>query len=96
MTNTFYPTHSDMNDDWMRHLFDEPTLEDCRGKFIVIKIKDAKEKLNSREQAVLIRYLLKLGNKNEYWIVNKDEPYAKQVEALIFPEPKKLDLDKFM
>jgi len=81
---TFYPTHSDMNEDWMRHLFDEPTLEDCEGKYIVIKIADAKTKLSSREQATLIRYLTKLGNKNQYWVVNKDEPYAGQVEALIF------------
>ncbi len=93
---TFYPTHSDMNDDWMRHIFDEPTLEDCKGKYIVIKIEHAKAKLSDKEQATLIRYLLKLGNKNEYWIVNKDEPYAKQVEELIFGKPEKLKLDTFM
>ena len=80
----FYSTHSDMNEDWMRHIFDEPILDDLKGKYIVIKIEQARAKLDSRQQATLIRYLQKLGNKNEYWIVNKDEPYAKKVEVLIF------------
>jgi len=80
----FYPTHSDMNDDWMAHLFDQPTLDDCEGKYIVIKLEDARTKLDSREKATLTRYLQKLDNENQYWVVNKDEPYAKNVQALIF------------
>jgi len=88
-SETFYPTHSDMNDDWMRHLFDEPTLSDFKDKYIVIKLEHAKGKLKSREQATLVRYLQKLGNKNEYWVVNKDEPYAKEVETLIFKKARK-------
>jgi hypothetical protein len=85
--NEFYPIHSDMNDGWMRHLFDAPTLGDCQSKFIVIKVADAKTKLTSREQQTLVRYLLKLDNETEYWVVNKNELYAKEVEKLIF-EPR--------
>ena len=84
MPRNFYPTHADMNEDWtLRHLFDSPTLEDAPGKFIVIKLEHARERLSSKEQATLIRYLQKIDNKNEYWVINKDEPYAKDVEALL-------------
>lgn len=78
----FYPTHADMNDD-RSDLFRKPSLHDCQDKFIVIKVERAKERLTDEEQDALIALLIKLDNQNEYWVVNKDEPYAKQVRNLI-------------
>lgn len=78
----FYPTHADMNDD-MSDLFREPVLEDHQDKFIVIKTEHAIKRLSEKEKAALVKMLGKLANKNEYWVVNKDEPYAKQVRDLI-------------
>lgn len=82
-----------MDEDWLAHLFDEPVLDDCQHKYIVIKVEHAMDKLNQREKVTLLRYLEKLGNENEYWIVNKDEPYAKEVEALIFKPRPEADSD---
>lgn len=64
-------------------MFDEPILDDYQDKYIVIKTEHAKDRLTSREKATLVRYLAKIRNKNEYWVVNKDEPYAEQVRDLI-------------
>ena len=72
-----------MSEDWMAHVFDEPVLDDCQDKYIVIKVKHAKDRLTQREKATLMRYLQKLGNENKYWIVNQDEPYAQKVFELI-------------
>jgi len=67
----------------MGEMFDEPVLDDYQDKYIVIKTEHAKDRLTAREKATLVRYLAKIANGNQYWVVNKDEPYAEQVRDLI-------------
>jgi hypothetical protein len=61
-------------------------------KYKVAKIEDIEKYLNSNEQQLLSDLLLVIAHRrimegknpiNEYWVVNKDEPYSKQIEALI-------------
>jgi threonine aldolase len=65
------------------------------NKFIVIKEEDVEKYLNEKGQLALRGILENIAdgksldnkkNCNEYWVVNKDEEYAKLVKNLIFKE----------
>lgn len=52
-------------------------------KYFVIK-KESLKKLTTYERRVFDNLIGCLTSENEYWVVNKDEPYADQVRDLIF------------
>ena len=87
MKMKFYPTHADMNDDNLSHLFDRLSSYDFfmqyEHKFIVMKLAHINECLDDTEKDALYNILQKLKNDNEYWVINKDEPYANDVEKCL-------------
>ena len=65
------------------------------NKYTVIKTTDI-GKLNLLEREYYKEVMKKLNNNNEYWVVNKDEPYANQVETLIFGKASEVESNKVL
>lgn len=53
------------------------------NKFLIIRADDVILKLDGDETTALRKIIKKIGNKNRYYVVNLDEPYAPAVRELI-------------